>query len=113
MIERDCFTREFPRMTTIERRDHRSQEDSTSYHRQRCQPDPRIGDRVRPTNLDMTPQEKSIPACLFRSVRELSKQPRTGIGAELGRVECVLHEPRILKVFNLRKQGCDAKVTVR
>src|SRR5271155_5095589 len=99
MVERDGLTREFPRMTTKEWRDHRTQEDSTCCHRHRCQSDPGIGDRVRPTNLDMIPQEESIPACVFRVVRELSKQPRIGIGAELGTVECVLHDLRMLKVF--------------
>jgi|SRR5271155_3016604 hypothetical protein len=93
MIERDGLTREFPRMASIQRCDNWAYEDSTRRHRDRCKRDPGIGDRVRPTNLDMIPQEKSIPSCVFRFVRELSEQPRVRKGAELGSVECELHEP--------------------
>src|ERR1700735_1203565 len=102
MIERDCFTREFPRMTPIEWCDDWADENSTRRHCDRCERDPRIGDRVRPTNLDMIPQEESIPSRVFRFVRELSKQPRVGKGAELRCIKCKLHEP-LMKVLISRK----------
>src|SRR5580704_15642916 len=104
MIERDGLARELPWMTPIERRDDRAQEDSTRCHCHRCQRDSWIGDRVRPTNLDMVPHEKAIPARVLCFVGELSKQPGVGIGAELGNVERVLHHPRILKLLKSHKQ---------
>src|SRR5271156_2323686 len=104
MIERHGFTREFPWMTSIKWRDDWAYENSTRRHRDRGECDPGIGDRVRPTNLDMIPQEKSIPSRVFRFVRELCKQPRVRKGTELGTVECVLHESRIVNGLVSRKQ---------
>src|ERR1700683_797640 len=104
MIERYRFTRDFPWMTSIKWRDDWAYENSARRHRDRCERDPGIGARVRPTNLDMIPQEKSIPSCVFRFVRELSQQPRVRKGTELGSVECVLHESRIVNVLVSRKQ---------
>src|SRR5580658_7299060 len=107
MIERDGFTRDFPWMTSIKWRNDWANEDSTRRHRHRCQSDPGIGDRVRPTNLDMIPQEKSIPSRVLRFVRELCKQPRVCKGTKLGSVECVFHESRIVNVLICRKQPAE------
>src|ERR1700704_5553185 len=99
MIEGDGLAREFPWMTAEDWRDDRTEENSPGRGRHRGESDPRIGDRIGPSDLDMIPEKKRVPATVFRFVREFGEQARVGVGAELGSVECVFHVARIQKVL--------------
>src|ERR1700737_3393630 len=101
MVEGDSLAREFPWMTTKDRRNDRPEQDSLGRGRHRGQRDPRIGDRVGPSNLDVIPKEKRVPSGVLGFVRELGEQSRVGVGAELGSVEYVFHVARIQRVLGV------------
>src|SRR5579862_5192833 len=91
MVERDGFARELPRVAPKERRDQRSEQDSPGRNRHRGQRDPRIGDRVRPIDLDMIPNKKRVPSGVFSVARKLGEQLWLRVRTKLWSIECVSH----------------------
>jgi hypothetical protein len=70
VVERESFTRDFPRTSPREREHHRAKSDPCGDHRHRTQHDPRIED-IAGFYRNIVPDEDAVPPVLLCVTRQI------------------------------------------